>query len=48
MAELIVSNKKLWRYNLVWDKFLPSGFLNAKRQAKLIYCNYILFKFSFL
>lgn len=32
MAELMVSNKKMWRYNLVWDKILPSGFLNANRQ----------------
>ena len=32
MAELMLSNKKMWRYNLVWDKILPSGFLNANRQ----------------
>ena len=32
MAELMLSNKKLWRYNLVWDKVLPSGFLNANKQ----------------
>lgn len=32
MAELMLSNKKLWRYNLVWDKILPSGFLNANKQ----------------
>lgn len=32
-AELMVSNKKLWRYNLVWKKGnRVSGFLNAKRQ----------------
>lgn len=31
MAELMMSNKKMWKYNLVWDKVLPSGFLNAKR-----------------
>ena len=24
MAELMLSNKKLWRYNLVWDKVLES------------------------
>ena len=30
-AELIISNKKMCRYNLVWDKVLPSGFLNAKK-----------------
>ena len=26
-----MSNKKMWRYNLVWDKVLASGFLNANR-----------------
>lgn len=31
MAELMMSNKKMWKYNLVWDKVLPSGFLNANR-----------------
>lgn len=30
-AQLMMSNPKLWRYNLVWDKVLISGFLNAKR-----------------
>lgn len=30
-AELIMSNKKMWRYNLVWDKVLPVGHLNANR-----------------
>lgn len=31
MADLMVSNKKMWRYNLVWNKVLTSGFLNANR-----------------
>lgn len=31
MADLMKSQPKLWRYNLVWDKKLVSGFLNAKR-----------------
>lgn len=30
-AKLITSNSKLWRYNLIWEKDRPSGFLNAKR-----------------
>ena len=30
-ADLMISNKKMWKYNLVWDKVLPSGFLNAKK-----------------
>lgn len=28
---LMSSNPKLWRYNLVWDKVLSGGFLNARR-----------------
>ena len=30
--ELIKSNEKLFRYDLVWDKVLVTGFLNANRQ----------------
>ena len=30
-AKLMMSNTKLWRYNLIWNKVLTSGFLNAKR-----------------
>ncbi len=30
-VELIKSNIQEWRYNLVWDKVLVSGFLNAKK-----------------
>lgn len=30
-AELMQSNKKLWRYNLIWEKTQPTGFLNANR-----------------
>jgi site-specific DNA-methyltransferase (adenine-specific) len=30
-ADLMQSNRKMWKYNLVWDKALPSGFLNAKK-----------------
>lgn len=30
-AQLMMSNPKMWRYNLAWDKVLTSGFLNAKR-----------------
>lgn len=31
-ARLMMSNPTWWRYNLVWDKVLKSGFLNANRQ----------------
>lgn len=30
-AELMVSNKAMWRYNLVWEKDRPTGFLNANK-----------------
>ena len=30
-AQLMMSNPKLWRYNLVWDKQRVTGFLNANR-----------------
>ena len=30
-AQLMMSNPKLWRYNLVWDKCRATGFLNANR-----------------
>ena len=30
-ADLMESNRKLWRYNLVWDKVQKRGFLNARR-----------------
>lgn len=30
-AQLMMSNPKLWRYNLVWDKCRVTGFLNANR-----------------
>ena len=31
-VDLVNSNRKLYRYDLVWDKVLTSGFLNANRQ----------------
>ena len=30
-ARLMMSNPKMWRYNLVWDKARTTGFLNATR-----------------
>ena len=27
----MLSNPKLWRYNLIWQKTTPTGFLNAKK-----------------
>lgn len=31
MADLMASCPSMWRYNLIWDKVLTSGFLNANR-----------------
>lgn len=31
-ARLIMSNEKLHRYNLIWEKSRPGGFLNANRR----------------
>lgn len=32
-ADLMNSNRKLWKYNLIWEKGnRPTGFLNAKKQ----------------
>jgi len=30
-AKLMLSNEEMYRYSLVWDKVLPSGFLNSGR-----------------
>lgn len=30
-SRLMASNPSMWRYNLVWRKTTPTGFLNAKR-----------------
>ena len=30
-AKLMLSQEKIWRYNLIWEKDRPSGFLNANR-----------------
>lgn len=30
-AKLMLSNKSMWRYNLIWEKTQPTGFLNVKK-----------------
>lgn len=30
-AKLMISNPSMWKYNLVWDKVLAGGFLNANK-----------------
>lgn len=36
-AMLVNSNPVMWRYNLVWQKTTPTGFLNANRQPLRIH-----------
>ncbi len=31
MSDLMQSNKLMWRYNIIWNKELTSGFLNANK-----------------
>ena len=42
-AKLMLSNEKLFRYELVWDKVVPSGFLNANRMPMRRHENILLF-----
>lgn len=43
-AELMMSNPKLWRYNLIWDKINRStGFLNANRCPLRIHEDIVVF-----
>ena len=30
-AQLMMSNEKMWRYNIIWEKTTPTGHLNAKK-----------------
>ena len=43
MAELMLSNKKMWKYNIVWDKILASGFLNANKQPLRVHEEIVIF-----
>lgn len=42
-AELMLSNRELWRYNLVWNKVLVSGFLNANKMPLRVHEDIIVF-----
>ena len=42
-SELIISNKKLFRYEIVWEKTLPTGFLNAKKMPLRLHENICVF-----
>lgn len=41
--DLINSNRKLFRYDLVWDKQLTSGFLNSKKMPLRVHENIAIF-----
>jgi len=36
-AKLMLSNEKMWRYNLIWEKTTPTGHLNAKKMPLRIH-----------
>lgn len=42
-AQLMMSNPKLWRYNLIWDKGRCTGFLNANRMPLRCHEDILLF-----
>ena len=42
-ADLMESNKPMWRYNLIWDKRQPTGFLNAKRMPLRVHEDILVF-----
>lgn len=42
-AEMMVSNKKMWRYNLIWNKINPSGHLNANRMPLRVHEDICIF-----
>nr|DAH38182.1 MAG TPA: adenine-specific methyltransferase [Caudoviricetes sp.] len=42
-TKLIQSNMKMFRYEIIWEKTLPSGFLNAKKMPLKIHENILVF-----
>jgi len=42
-TDLICSNRKMFRYEIIWKKTLPSGFLNAKKMPMRIHENICVF-----
>ena len=42
-AELIMSNRKMFRYEWIWRKPMPAGFLNAKKMPLRCHENILLF-----
>ena len=42
-TDLINSNREMFKYELIWHKKLPSGFLNANRQPLRVHENILVF-----
>lgn len=42
-CQLMMAGKDIWRYNLIWDKVIPSGHLNAKRMPMRSHEDIIVF-----
>ncbi len=42
-TDLINSNREMFKYELIWYKVLPSGFLNANRQPLRVHENVLVF-----
>ena len=42
-AELIMSNRKMFRYEIIWEKSLGIGFLNAKKMPLRCHENILIF-----
>ena len=42
-TDLIVSNRKMFRYEIIWNKTLPTGFLNAKKMPMRYHENICVF-----
>jgi len=42
-ADLMKSNERLWKYNFIWEKTTPTGFLNAKKMPLRIHEDICIF-----
>lgn len=42
-SELVLSNKKMFRYDIIWTKKQPTGFLNAKKMPLRCHENILIF-----
>lgn len=42
-VDLIQTNRKYWRYNLIWEKTQPTGFLNSKKMPLRTHEDIIIF-----